>query len=127
MKTLLSLLIIFTLSGCLADTADESGHAATLAPLASTQEALAGERIVAPPPGKREPTVVGETRTSWDDRIQEKLPKWEVYSLPPGPERDPPIIAVPKDGHGMPIALAFWHYHYEGDAYFKRDSRISAV
>lgn len=83
-----------------------------------------GERSVSlelPPirlPVHTPPVVRRETRAAWDDLIGEKLPKWEVYELPRGSKRDVPILAVPKDGRGVPLVLWFGHYHYHGEAYF---------
>jgi hypothetical protein len=57
---------------------------------------------------------------SWDDIIRDKVPKWEVYAVLQGTEREAPVLAVPLDGRGVPIVLRFAHYHFKGDAYFTR-------
>jgi hypothetical protein len=102
---LVFLIALLGLTGCMVDAADETTE--------QTEEAAQ-----APKPSLGEPVVRKETRTAWDNLIREKLPKWEVYTLPQHYLRDAPILAVPKDGRGVPVVLWFGHYHYNGDTYF---------
>lgn len=66
---------------------------------------------------RAEPTVISVVRTPLNPE-----PVWEVYDLPLSKNywRDAPILAVPKDGRGVPIILWFGYYHYYGDKYFRQ-------
>src|SRR5262249_18442447 len=111
------LILCSCLGACVADSSSDGNTRSES--VTTIQEGLSARRPHDVPAGKGGPIEVTPRTRTPDPEIMQRLPKREVYELPVC-KRQNPVLAIPKDGRGVPLLLDLYDCLYNGDVYFTR-------